>query len=566
MTRSSDEPPHYLFVQGPSLDRDARSALIRRRISQKRNLYREEEETKRQELIAQRQSQDPTSRSPVCICPGSSNDADGQTLGQPQRKRSATVHAQSRKESALATCEICGRTRLWSDLSSENAAVVVPGPLSGRLDPVLAAHSSLGPDANGLFQHSILHVFPSFRDTDYTARCYQSWVRGHPNNRLILYSILWSASCHRDTLRLSYGSNSTLNTCDQLYYKGRLLSLVREHVADFGREEWRDGIIMAILFMAMNETERRDLGRDANPFEPPFIHMQSLSFYGSRDFHQLHWNVVCDILTQLGGIHRIKLFALGWLASLADLMNAAHTLSKPNFPMVDVQGHVSYFAPSLRAFPIPFHMPQKNGFKELLSAHPPVKEGIVDVFRRLSLYSTLLQWTCTHQPDSADFDRLADFRYVVHHTLLSLPDERDPIDAILHLADSPADKCIASHELYLTCRLASHLYALHVTYPLPRSSLTRSLILPRLADKLDEIVQTRSSPLLLWCAAVAGIAAEGTTEEKRLTNHVRLLCHRLGVRSFESFEDILQSFAWVDVACMPGCRRLWKRLAITGKN
>lgn len=161
-----------------------------------------------------------------------------------------------------------------------------------------------------------MNIWPNFRRTDYAGKCYQSWVVADPGNKLLIYSTLWAASYHRDVLRISYGSDPVLDVQDQLYYKGRILNLLREHVVDFFKEEWRDGIIMAILYLAVNETARRDLSRDPSPFTPPFVDMQSLSFYGSRDYHTMHWNVICDMLRQLGGIHTIKLFALGWLISM----------------------------------------------------------------------------------------------------------------------------------------------------------------------------------------------------------------------------------------------------------
>ncbi|KAF7714508.1 Fungal transcription factor [Penicillium ucsense] len=564
MTRNPDGPPHFQFVQGPSLDRKARSALIRRRISEKRNTYREEEELKRQRLIAHRQSQIWYSTAPVCVCRHARSGDEIPSPSLPQNL--LTTRSPDRPTSSYNVCGNCGRIKpsYYSRDRSVLAALKPPNP-TGMPDPFLTALSTLGPDVKELLQFSVVHILPHFRGSYYTARCYQSWVVDHLDDQLVLYSVFWSTSCHRETLRVSSGSDSDADSRVQLYYKGCLLRLVREHVADFHQEKWRDGIIMAILFMAINETERGDLSRDPTPFVPPFIHLQSLSFYGSRDYHQLHWNVVFDIITKLGGIDRIKLFALGWLASLADLMHAAHTLSKPKFPMIDPDGNVSFFAPTVQPFPIPVNMPERQGFKELLLVHPPVKESIVDAFQRLSLYSALIQWASTRQPDIDELDRFGDFCYTVHHTLLSLPDEHDPLETIFDQGETIEDDCSGAHRLYLTCRLAAHLYSLHVTYPLPRSALTRSMILPRLIQRLDRSIQTtqpNSTPLLLWCAAIAGIAAEGSDDEARFTDHLRTLCRKLYVGAFETFHDILRSFAWVEVACLLGCRRLWDRLDI----
>lgn len=161
-----------------------------------------------------------------------------------------------------------------------------------------------------------MNIWPNFRRSNYAMRCYQSWIAPNWENKLLIYSTLWAASYHRDVLRISYGADPVLDIKDQLYYKGLILSMLREHVTEFTREEWRDGVIMAILYLAVNETERRDLTRDPSPFTPPFTDMQSLSFYGSRDYHTMHWGVICNLLHQLGGIHTVKLFALGWLISM----------------------------------------------------------------------------------------------------------------------------------------------------------------------------------------------------------------------------------------------------------
>ena len=187
----------------------------------------------------------------------------------------------------------------------------------------------------------------------------------------------------------------------------------------------------------------------------------------------------------------------------------------------------------------------------------------MDVFQLLSLYSTLLQWCYNHQLGPADCDRFADFRNHVHHTLFSLPDEHDPLDTVFDMGQS-TDEFPVSHELYMTCRLAANLYATHVTFPLPRSALLRGFILPLLASRLYQMTQTISSPLLLWCTAVAAIAAEGMSEYCRLDEVVKGLCQELEVTSYASFVKILQSFAWAEVACSGGCLRLWGRLANTG--
>jgi hypothetical protein len=186
----------------------------------------------------------------------------------------------------------------------------------------------------------------------------------------------------------------------------------------------------------------------------------------------------------------------------------------------------------------------------------------VDVFLHLSEYSTLVQWYYNRHLDPSDCDSFADVRNQVHHAIFNLPDEQDPVESVLDMCNLSPDDFSVSHGLYLTCRLAANLYATHVTFPLPRSALIRTMILPLLASKLDQMTQVVCNPLLLWCATVAAIAAEEMPEHARLVEHVEILCRGLHVTSYPHFLGILETFAWVEVACSEGCRRLWERLAV----
>ncbi|KAF4164736.1 hypothetical protein CNMCM6936_008789 [Aspergillus lentulus] len=583
MTPRGGKPQPILFVDGPSLgrggdakSRNTRSALIRRRISEKRSTYRQEEEAKREQLIAERQTRDRQLAHQGCTC-RTVRDQDQalahgsfehQTTGT---RTSATVpQTQTQTQNSISDgtlfriCGTCGGVRVSNPAQGSTSPALSLSIVSSRVDPFSPVDANVGPSVDDLLHHAFMNLWPNFRRADYAGRCYQSRLAPNWENNILIYTTLWAASCHRDVLRISYGSNPVLDTRDQLYYKGRLLRLLRDHVADYTNEEWRDGVILAILHLAVNETTRRDLSRDPSPFTPPFVNMQSLSFYGSRDYHSMHWNVICHLLRQLGGIQTVKLFALGWLITIADLMKAAHALTKPLFPRVDVEGNEINLPSPLRVFPLPDDSSTtKNvGFRYLLSVCPPVQGPIVDVFLHLCEYSTLVQWYYNRHLDRSDCDSFADVRNQVHHAIFSLPDEQDPVESVLDMRDLSPDDFSVSHGLYLTCRLAANLYATHVTFPLPRSALIRAMILPLLASKLDQMTQVECSPLLLWCATVAAIAAEEMPEHPRLVEHVETLCRRLSVTSYPLFVGILETFAWVEVACSEGCRRLWERLAV----
>ncbi|KAF4228604.1 hypothetical protein CNMCM6457_006811 [Aspergillus fumigatiaffinis] len=582
MTLQGGKPQPILFVDGPSLGRggdakscNTRSALIRRRISEKRSTYRREEEAKREQLIAERQTRDKHLADQGCTCRTVRDQDQAQAHGsfEPQTtgtRTSVTVpQSQTQTQNSISDgtlsriCGTCGGVRVSNPAQGSTSPALSLSIVSGRADPFSPVDASVGPSVDDILHHAFMNLWPNFRRADYAGRCYQSRLAPNWENNILIFTTLWAASCHRDVLRISYGFNPVLDTRNQLYYKGRLLQLLRDHVADYTNEEWRDGVILAILHLAVNETTRRDLSRDPSPFTPPFVDMQSLSFYGSRDYHSMHWNVICHLLRQLGGIQSIKLFALGWLITIADLMKAAHALTKPLFPRVDVEGNEINLPSPLRVFPLPDDAStiKRLGFKDLLSSCPPVQEPIVDVFLHLSEYSTLVQWYYNRHLDPSDCDSFADIRNQVHHAIFSLPDEQDPVESVLDMCNLSPDDFSVSHGLYLTCRLAANLYATHVTFPLPRSALIRTMIIPLLASKLDQMTQVVCNPLLLWCATVAAIAAEEMPEHAWLVEHVEILCRGLNVTSYPHFLGILETFAWVEVACSEGCRRLWGRLA-----
>lgn len=248
-------------------------------------------------------------------------------------------------------------------------------------------------------------------------------------------------------------------------------------------------------------------------------------------------------------------------------MFAAHSLTKPQYPLVDVQGNLYNLPSPLQAFgiaPVQSSLPG-SGFRELLSLTPPVKEKIAKVFVHLGEYSKVIQMFSHRDLDSSTLDLIGDVRNQVHHDLFGLPNEHDLPDHIIGQPDDPCDNS-QSLELYHACRLSSLLYALHVTFPVPKSSALRAVIIPQLTEKLYHVSQKMSSTLLLWCTTVATIAAEGMIQRQslvQLTDKVRL---NLQIHQLVHATEILHSFAWADVACLDGLYRLWDEIVRLGRR
>jgi hypothetical protein len=120
---------------------------------------------------------------------------------------------------------------------------------------------------------------------------------------------------------------------------------------------------------------------------------------------------------------------------------------------------------------------------------------------------------------------------------------------------------VRSLEIYQITRLTMLLYATHVTFPLPRSTVVRGPLLSQLCPRIQALAaQGASSPLLLWCASVVLIALEGAKPSNEILILFQLLCRDLEVTSLETLLGILRSFAWVDSAVDHHYSGIWKNL------
>jgi hypothetical protein len=432
---------------------------------------------------------------------------------------------------------------------------------AGNHDPILPKNEV----TSQLKVQEILHfastqIWPNFRPLRYTSDCYQSWVVPY-NDKLTLYATLWSASYHLDVLRLTYGDRDhRRESKEQLYLKGLTLQTLRGAIETYTTQTPVDGIIMCILYLAVNDTVEKGVFRDPSPFTPLFTGLHSLDFYGSRDYHPLHWTVIQDLLGRLGGITVLHAHGVAWLLSIADIMNAAHAIRKPIYPCLGVDGSVLNFDPPLRlftAYGVQVEAGSQHpgsGFRDLLSLVPPVRPEHVTALANVGELSYVLQ-SLSDQPCSPKaLDLLGDCRNLVHHRLFSLPDENDATEQILQSEGLP-EAAIAdaerqrTKEIYLTARLAALLFAIHVTFPIPRSSLVSGPLLKSLCPKLQSLVdQGVSNRIVLWSASVALIASDGNPLHKVIMKLFLKLCRDLEIASLDELLQVLRSFAWMDAA------------------
>jgi hypothetical protein len=155
-----------LFVDGPSLGRGSdaksrktRSALIRRLISEKRSAYRQEEEAKREQLIAQRQAGEERSAARWCTCTGrvpESQEVCGSSEAQTTGTGTSVTVPQSQSQAGNSNsdgtlfriCGTCGGVLVSNQTQGMSLALV-----SGRVDPFSPVDANVGPSVDDILHH-----------------------------------------------------------------------------------------------------------------------------------------------------------------------------------------------------------------------------------------------------------------------------------------------------------------------------------------------------------------------------------------------------------------------------
>jgi hypothetical protein len=439
-------------------------------------------------------------------------------------------------------------------------------------------------------------IWPHFRPVDYTGNGYRAWAFPM-EDRMQLYAVLYAASCHRDVLRITYGAEDPiLDSKERMEIRGLALRTLRMEVAKLSEltspTTCHDGVIMCILYLAAHEFHKGKMARDRSLFTPPFISLQALDVYGGRIYHPLHWNTMQEILQRLGGIEKIATARLIWLLSLSDLFGAFRVIRKPIYPMMTVAGRrLALERPGLLFQPHGYHdtssillspglsTPPGFGFRVLSSIWPPVKQDIAAVFIHLGEYSAVVQHYTSTKCDDVVLDLLGDSRNLVHHCLLSLPDESGPCELIFELPDShqTADteseqnklSLLLSQQIYHTCRLSALLYALHVTFPIPHFRAPAQSILSALVPRIEWFrARNISQPVLVWCMAVMlSVLGDNTPEFEDLVSYmVSMSLEEAAVDSVPALLAFLQSFAWVEAAVGDDWTNLWERIFDRGNT
>ncbi|KAL2802447.1 hypothetical protein BJX63DRAFT_415068 [Aspergillus granulosus] len=186
---------------------------------------------------------------------------------------------------------------------------------------------------------------------------------------------------------------------------------------------------------------------------------------------------------------------------------------------------------------------------------PPISQGVIDVFANVGQYSRVIQHYATDACGPAILDLLGDSRNLVHHRLFSLPNGNDDLKLVVDSCGYATEDIQLTREIYLLTRLSVILYAVHVSFPTPRSTRLREQLLTALSPMFHKLVGRAPGPLILWCLVIV-VLSSGDTAPSQLLGYVVRLCVKLKVDSKEKLVRLLCSFAWVECA-VPDTAPFW---------
>ncbi|KAL3481719.1 hypothetical protein BJX99DRAFT_218154 [Aspergillus californicus] len=422
---------------------------------------------------------------------------------------------------------------------------------AARSDPFSPWNFELESYGNEVLDFCVREFWPTLRTNEYAELCYRR--RFHQPSKLLLYSVLWATAVHLDFNR-GVPTEATESAECQRYYE-LVLQALQEDLANTTPATVSDEALIGILYCAVNHKVRVRGARDPSPFTPPRTDIHHLDIFGTTTFHAMHWNALKELLHGRGGIQTIQMVTLPWLLSMADLLHAVGSLEKPTYPLLNPIGKPILYSSPCLAFNIPQaprHFLRNGGFMQLGLLVPPVHQSIGEVFLGICEYSQCLD----SNPERKSFDthELGDCRDIVHHQLMNLPDEHDRIDLIIDPSRGASPEGYQlTRSIYLMVRYAVILYAIHVTFPLPRGLVLRRRLLGELSSYFtlmgNHFPQGVPLELFFWPAAIAAMAARDEPCRMQFMTIVQTLSREMGVQSWEEFRVLMQSFAWVDCAC-----------------
>lgn len=243
----------------------------------------------------------------------------------------------------------------------------------------------------------------------------------------------------------------------------------------------------------------------------------------------------------------------------------------PAFPVVDAEGKLFGNLSPLRILRIPaepLHRTCSGGFRQLqtFQIKSTIIRSLLDLSEFAQAIGIFVKNLKQNMSDGPVVDRFGDTRNEVQHRMLCLPKPDEPLGSIFSTCDIPENPLARALDVYRVCWLAARVFTTHVTFPLSCLGTFREDLLPQLQGAISRILDHQTNndetdilEILLWCTMIGGIAAEDGDPSCRswYAFQLKRLYLALNIQSWTRMQELMRSFAWVDVGCDDAGYSLW---------
>ncbi|RDW65955.1 hypothetical protein BP6252_09590 [Coleophoma cylindrospora] len=459
-------------------------------------------------------------------------------------------HNAKRKSNEEANMQNLVKAGFWRRNSSVFSPVGALG--AGRVDPFM----SYPVDEPKIYLHDSLdHMYtyglpglvpdddPQF-DVNPVSKAWFSFALTSP---LLFHALVFAGSIHLDFLRWS---KIFPDSPRALSHKITVLEKLKEAIGD-PKQALRDEVIMAIIILASHEAI--DVGKSTKtPFQSPLSHTLWIDVYGSMNYVPEHIKAISDLVALKGGLEKVEFRGLAEIIALSDVISATNLLSKPFYPQLRCTKTwittLKAWAASAARSPTPL---QGSGFHKLKNLG--LTSAMLQVFDEVAAITLAIDAYVQGKLSGLRGGEVARTRTAIQHRLLLLPGAEE-----LKYSD------LTKLSLYECCRLSVLIYSIAVVFPIPNPGGALHDLVRRLKTSMEGLESEKYRPLcidvLLWALILGGIAALDMPERTWFVSKLSILQKEQNLHNWNSVEDILECFLWLQSACGAGGMLLWSEV------
>jgi hypothetical protein len=295
-----------------------------------------------------------------------------------------------------------------------------------RLEPWASITQLLDPLAREIFHYSVTIFWPGFDPGAERHEVANAWAPVALQEPALFNALMRAAILHIQTRR-----RATIFDLAMLGYHNRTIELLRIELSQSACS-LRDGIIMAILFLQVDDnsgTTKQNLGDD---IFVAFRSLQWLDDYSCLPFVEVHRAALVKIISARG-LDCLEVNGLGSLLQYFDIISSTINLTKPALPLCKLYRTVQQSETRLTAFghhtgTVDVSANKTEPALIRLVDNFGLGYHYVDLILDLRTLCILFDVYLSGKSNSSNLSRLALHRNLIHYRLLSTVDEAELSD------------------------------------------------------------------------------------------------------------------------------------------